>query len=199
MNSWVKSTLDAEHLPWQQGVEVVGGGGVRAEWWRGDIGRCLGPVLAPVMSAVCAQAGRYGLSINHSTYRSRQPWRQWQWEVLWQWKRSNVSSYPFSWQELWHRQRSCSSPWWCREDSWSDWLWWQSDWLPRPPPADTQNQIHRHYTCPLTASLTLIGKPGLCVTSSGRLSTWPSGPVMPSSRIRLCSCNIHTKKHYDLK
>lgn len=33
-----------------------------------------------------------------------------------------------------------------------------------------------------------------CPTSSGRLSTWPSGPVIPCSRILRCSCTHHIKK-----
>lgn len=61
-----------EHLPWQQRAEIVRGGGIRTERRRSDEGCSFGPVLAPVMGAVCAQAGRDGLSVNHSTYRIRE-------------------------------------------------------------------------------------------------------------------------------
>lgn len=64
--------LRPDCIPWQQRAEVVGGGGIRAERWRGDKGCCLGPVLTPVMGTICTQAGRYRLSVHHSTYRSRQ-------------------------------------------------------------------------------------------------------------------------------
>lgn len=50
--------------PGQEGGQVVGRGGVRAQGRRGHERRCLGPVLAPVVGAVRAQAGRDGLAEN---------------------------------------------------------------------------------------------------------------------------------------
>lgn len=54
-------------LPGQQCVEVIWGGGVRTQRWRGHVGSRLGPVLAPVMRAVGCQASCDGLPKNHST------------------------------------------------------------------------------------------------------------------------------------
>lgn len=52
-------------LPGHQGGEVLHGGGVRADGGRGDEGCGLGPVLAPVVRAVGAQAGSDGFPEHH--------------------------------------------------------------------------------------------------------------------------------------
>lgn len=51
--------------PGEQGVEIVRGGGVGAQGRGGDVGRGLGPVLAPIVGAVCPQAGGDRLSVDH--------------------------------------------------------------------------------------------------------------------------------------
>lgn len=51
--------------PGQQGGEIVWCGGVGAQGRRGDVGGCLGPVLAPVVRAVGPQAGSDGLPVDH--------------------------------------------------------------------------------------------------------------------------------------
>ena len=61
--------MRAGHPPGEQRVEIVGGGGVGAERRGGDVGRCRGPVLAPVVGAVRAQAGRDGLPVHHGAWR----------------------------------------------------------------------------------------------------------------------------------
>jgi len=58
------------YLPGQQGVEIVWCGRVGAQRRRGDVGCCLGPVLAPVVWTVCSQASSNGLSIDHSACKS---------------------------------------------------------------------------------------------------------------------------------
>ncbi len=67
--------------------------------------------------------------------------------------------YLFSWPVRWHQQRSCSSLWWCRVGSWSDWRRSQPGWRPRPPPikhrptlTDLQLKLQ---TQPLSTSWTL--------------------------------------------
>lgn len=62
------SRTGADHPPGQQGVEIVGGGGVGAERRGRDERRCLGPVLAPVVGAVRAQASGDGLAVHHSSW-----------------------------------------------------------------------------------------------------------------------------------
>lgn len=51
-------------------------------------------------------------------------------------------------------------------------------------PEDDGKTEHLH-CCPAPSSSPVPGRPQL--TSSGLLSTWPSGPVIPISNIRVCS------------
>ncbi len=61
-----------DHLaPGQQGVEIIWCGWVGAQWWGGDVGGCFGPVLAPIVRAVCPQACSDWLSVDHSAYKEK--------------------------------------------------------------------------------------------------------------------------------
>ena len=53
------------HGPGQQGVDVVRSGRVGTERWGCHKGSRLGPVLAPVMGSICAEAGSDGLTKDH--------------------------------------------------------------------------------------------------------------------------------------
>lgn len=64
-------TFGSFSLPGEQGVEIVRCGWVGAQGRGGDVGSCLGPVLTPVVWAVCSQACGDWLSIDHSTWKSR--------------------------------------------------------------------------------------------------------------------------------
>lgn len=53
------------HRPGQQGVDVVRSRWVGAQRRRCHKCSCLGPVLAPVMGPICAEAGSDGLTEDH--------------------------------------------------------------------------------------------------------------------------------------
>lgn len=54
--------------PGQEGGEVLGRAGVRAERGGRDAGGSFGPVLAPVVRAVGAQAGGDGLPVDNRAW-----------------------------------------------------------------------------------------------------------------------------------
>lgn len=64
LNAWIFI------LPGEKGVEIVWCGWVRAQGRGGDIGSCLGPVLAPVVWTICSQACSDWLSVDHSAWKS---------------------------------------------------------------------------------------------------------------------------------
>lgn len=191
-------------LPWQQRVEVVGGGGIGAERRRGDKGCCLGPVLTPVMSAICAQAGRYGLSVNHSTCRTKQV------DVSAK-KKGSKSERKFLLSSFFFFFTLFPS---------------ESNNIGRALAhhlGDVQGAVgligygdravnglglhlwvmtgarrgHTHGSCVLNLERLLLLSSSSTMrshTSSGRLSTWPSGPAIPSSNMRFCSWNTRARQ-----
>lgn len=52
---------------------------------------------------------------------------------------NGVGSHLSSWPGRWHQRHSCSSLWWCKEGSWSDWPLLRSGSLPPPPPKWSTN------------------------------------------------------------
>lgn len=75
--------------------------------------------------------------------------------------------YLFSWPVRWHQRRSCSSLWWCRAGSWSDWRRSQPGSQPRPPPIKQRPDTH-----------------------------WPSAEITDTDAVKRCSASPERWLHF---